>query len=190
MLVFQPIRYIRHRRRNKDTSKMLLTVSSFGESHRRRSPAVAFIKTKKLGIFRFESGENHKECRPLIKNRLNPNAAVVTVHDGFHNRQSKTGASRTNHIAAAIKLIKDMRLLLERDARSRISHRENNLVVFRLQLNVNCSTFRRVFDRITDQVIDHLPDSDWICAQGRQIRCKVLLYLQIFLMNKGFQQSQ
>ncbi len=39
------------RRNNKDTSKMLLSVSSFGESHRRRSPAVAF----NLG----ESGMDH-----------------------------------------------------------------------------------------------------------------------------------
>jgi hypothetical protein len=39
----------------KDTSKMLLTVSSFGESHRRRSPAVAFLSgAKQLSIFGLE----------------------------------------------------------------------------------------------------------------------------------------
>ncbi len=48
---------------------------------------------------------------------FNPHPAVVAVDNGFDDRQAEAGTLRGLDIAAAKELVKDVRLVVERDAR-------------------------------------------------------------------------
>ncbi len=88
----------------------------------------------------------------------------MTIHNGFDDGESQAGARHTvRDIFAAKEFFENTRLICRKNARTVVSHLQDDLSTFGTQTHLDLSAGRGVFDGIADQIIEHLAQAQWIC---------------------------
>src|SRR5678816_1831623 len=100
-------------------------------------------------------GEREIELGPAVGRTLRPYATAVRFHNSLCNRQSKTRSKLGRRFRLPIP-VKYVVKVLWRDSRPRIGNGKANIGVLVEGENPDLPTFRREFDRIAHQILDHL----------------------------------
>ena len=71
------------------------------------------------------------------------------------------------HITAPVEFFENMGLLIQWNARACVFDFKNDLMFFGMNVDLNCAIFGCVFDRVPDQIVQHLPYPDGVGTYGR-----------------------
>src|ERR1044071_6634731 len=89
-----------------------------------------------------------------------PHFATMFLHDRFHIAQTEPEAFYIVDITGrnAVKLFKDLFLLIARNADPVILYTKFDPIWKIFSVNANIRALRRVFDRVIEQIVDHILD--------------------------------
>src|SRR5215207_9512560 len=107
---------------------------------------------------RFPDGKPDAHRRARAFRALDLDAAVVALDDRLHDRQAEAGARDRplGRFATAEEAVEEERLLLRRDADSRVDDFDQRVAVPRRDPDVDPSAFGGEFQGIGHQVVEHL----------------------------------
>mgnify|MGYP003694522213 CR=1 FL=1 len=102
-------------------------------------------------------GNRKGERRAARRRALDPDATAVSLDDAFGDGKPEPSAL-TPSPGCLPKSVKDTGQVLGRDARARIRNPEDDLVIPRGRSHRDTTASLREFDRVADQVLEHLKE--------------------------------
>src|SRR5229473_3912664 len=127
------------------------------------------------------SSLSNRQCKietaPRSQLTLHPNPSAVRFDDSLRDRQPQTNSSTVSAIALP-QPSKDVWQRIGRNARSGVHHNESRFLLPSTSSQNNFSTGGREFDRIADEVRQHLLNARRIRRDLRCIRSNVAVEIE------------
>ena len=117
-------------------------------------------------VWAFTPWKGKTEDRPFARFGARPDTPAVLLDDALHDRQSNPLAFELLFAVQALKNPKQFPGLLRVKPHPIIPNRDHlfSIILRRADLNLGHLTVARVFDSVSDQVVYHLADANWVGA--------------------------
>src|SRR6516225_1311996 len=102
-------------------------------------------------------GNRKGKGRAAVRRALDPDSTAVSLDDALRDWKAEPGALTVSP-GRLPKSVKDPGQVLGRDARARIRDSEDDLVILRRRPYRDATASLREFDRVADQVLEHLKE--------------------------------
>src|SRR5262245_26202139 len=129
------------------------------------------IRSTAIGksILRCRGSRNREEkSTPAPLCAFDPEASTVSLDDGFGDGEPEPGAA-TPSLGCLPKSVTDTGQVLRGDASARIRNPEDDLIISRCRARCDTTASTREFDRVADEVLEHLKESVPIAPDLRNI---------------------
>jgi len=138
------------RERNSNPELETIPVIVLGYTIRSRAIGKSILRCR-------DSGNREEKSTPAPRCALDPDASAVSLDDAFGDGEPEPSAL-TPSPGCLPKSVKDTGQVLGRNATARIRNPEDDLVISRCRSHRDPTASFREFDRVADEVLEHLKE--------------------------------